>query len=74
MVMLSFSRTAMGADRPNILWITCEDISPYLGCYGCKEAQTPHLDRLARQGIRYTHAYANAPVCAVARSTLLTGM
>jgi arylsulfatase A-like enzyme len=61
-------------DRPNILWITCEDISPYLGCYGCPEAQTPNLDRLAEMGIRYTQAYANAPVCAVARSTILSGM
>jgi N-sulfoglucosamine sulfohydrolase len=62
------------ADRPNILWITCEDISPYLGCYGCNEAQTPNLDRMAAEGIRYTRAYATAPVCAVARSALLTGM
>lgn len=61
-------------DRPNILWITCEDISPYLGCYGCKEAYTPNLDKLAEEGVRYTHAYANAPVCAVARSTILSGM
>ncbi|MFW5823000.1 MAG: sulfatase, partial [Tangfeifania sp.] len=60
--------------RPNILWITCEDISPYLGSYGCKEAHTPNLDRLAENGIRYTHMYANAPVCAVARSTILSGM
>lgn len=65
---------AYAADRPNILWITCEDISPYLGCYDCPEAQTPNLDRLAERGVRYTRAYANAPVCAVARSTLLTGM
>jgi len=61
-------------ERPNILWITCEDISPYLGSYGCREAQTPNLDRLAERGIRYTHTYANAPVCAVARSTILSGM
>jgi len=61
-------------ERPNILWVTCEDISPYLGSYGCKEAQTPNLDNLANNGIRYTRAYANAPVCAVARSTILTGM
>ena len=60
--------------RPNILWVTCEDISPYLGCYGFEQAQTPRLDQLAATGIRYTHAYANAPVCAVARSALLTGM
>ncbi len=61
-------------EKPNILWITCEDISPYLGCYGFDQAHTPNLDSLAKQGIRFTNAYANAPVCGVARSTLLTGM
>jgi arylsulfatase A-like enzyme len=60
--------------RPNVLWLTVEDISPYLGVYGHPNAQTPRLDRLAKDGIRYTQAYANAPVCAVARSALLTGM
>lgn len=61
-------------ERPNVLWITCEDISPYLGSYGFKQAQTPNLDKLAKNGLKYTNAYANAPVCGVARSTLLTGM
>lgn len=63
-----------GQSRPNILWITCEDISPYLGCYGDSLAVTPNLDRLAEQGIRYTHAYANTAVCAPARSTIIMGM
>jgi arylsulfatase A-like enzyme len=72
--ILLLSHAARAAERPNILWITCEDISPYLGCYGCPEAKTPNLDRLAAGGIRYTRAYANAPVCAVARSAILTGM
>ncbi len=62
------------AENPNILWITCEDISPYLGSYGYKYAHTPNLDELAARGIRYTNAWANAPVCAVARSAILTGM
>lgn len=61
------------ADRPNILWITSEDNSPYLGCYGDMQAQTPHLDRLAAEGVRYRHAFANVPVCSPARSTLITG-
>lgn len=61
-------------EQPNILWITCEDISPYLGSYGYKEAYTPNLDKLAANGIRYTNAYTNAPVCAVARSVILSGM
>jgi N-sulfoglucosamine sulfohydrolase len=62
------------ADRPNILWITSEDNSPYLGCYGDPLALTPNLDRLAAQGVRYRHALANAPVCSTARTTLITGM
>jgi N-sulfoglucosamine sulfohydrolase len=62
------------ADRPNLLWITSEDNSPYLGCYGDPLAQTPHLDRLAAQGVRYRNAFANAPVCSSARTTLITGM
>ena len=74
LVMIGFCTCEKSTHRPNILWITCEDISPYLGCYGFAQAVTPNLDRLAEMGIRYTHAYANAPVCAVARSTLLTGL
>ena len=62
------------AERPNVLWITSEDNSPYLGCYGDPLVHTPNLDRLAAQGVRYRHAFANAPVCSSARSTLITGM
>lgn len=65
---------AIAADRPNILWITSEDNSPYLGCYGDAQAQTPHLDRLAAEGVRYRNAFANAPVCSSTRTTLITGM
>lgn len=65
---------AFGAERPNILWITSEDNSPYLGCYGDPQALTPNLDRLAAEGVRYRHAFANAPVCSTARTTLITGM
>ena len=65
---------AAGRDRPNILWISCEDIGPHLGCYGDPEARTPHLDRLASQGTRYTHAFSVSGVCAPTRSCLITGM
>lgn len=61
-------------DRPNVVWITSEDNSCYLGCYGDEQAVTPNLDRLASEGIRYRNAFANAPVCSTARSTLITGM
>lgn len=60
--------------RPNILWITFEDTSwNQLGCYGNAEALTPRIDALAKEGLRFTRAYSNAPVCAVARSTILNG-
>lgn len=62
------------ADRPNVLWLTCEDISPNLGCYGDAYAITPHLDRLAQRGVRYTQAVGITGVCAVNRSCLITGM
>ncbi len=63
-----------GQPRPNILWITCEDISPNLGCYGDEFAITPNLDRLAEQGVRYTNAFGICGVCAVNRSCLATGV
>ncbi len=68
------TETQVSADRPNILWITCEDISPNLGCYGDRYARTPVLDRLASQGVRYSDAYAITGVCAPNRSCLITGM
>ena len=60
--------------KPNIVWISCEDISPHLGCYGDPHAITPHLDQLAREGVRYTHAFTTAGVCAPCRSGIITGM
>jgi len=60
--------------RPNVLWITCEDTGCHLGCFGDEQAITPNLDRLAAEGIRYTHAFATAGVCAPARSTIITGV
>ena len=59
---------------PNILWIVSEDNSPLLGCYGDEFATTPHLDALAQRSVLYENAYATAPVCAPARSSLITGM
>lgn len=61
-------------ELPNILWLTSEDNCPFLGCYGDEFATTPNLDKLASEGFLYTHAYANAPVCAPARNTIITGI
>ena len=60
--------------RPNILWISTEDISAHIGCYGDPHAITPNIDRLAREGVRYTNAYVVAGVCAPCRSSIITGL
>jgi len=65
----------VAADRPNILWLTSEDNNVnWVGCYGNPHAETPHIDRLAKEGFQYMHCYANAPVCAPSRSTWITGI
>lgn len=65
---------ARAGDRPNILWLSCEDISAHLGCYGDELATTPVLDHLATEGVRYTNATVTAGVCAPCRSGIITGM
>lgn len=65
---------AQTQERPNILWITCEDSSPALGCYGDSFAVTPTLDKLSAEGVRYTAAFAPIGVCAPSRSCLITGI
>ncbi|MCK4855678.1 MAG: sulfatase, partial [Bacteroidales bacterium] len=79
LVGLTFLVSCSGVQKselppPNIIWITAEDISPWLNCYGDPNATTPNLDRLASEGVLYQNAFANAPVCAPARSTIITGM
>src|SRR6185295_4246482 len=61
------------ADRPNIIWIVGEDMGPELGCYGDAQAITPNMDRLAKEGCRFTHCFTHCPVCAPSRSGLITG-
>lgn len=63
-----------GPPRPNILWITSEDNGPHLGCYGDTYATTPHLDGLAARGMIYLHCWSNAPVCAPARTAIISGV
>ncbi len=62
------------SERPNILWITVEDLSPHLGCYGDTTVPTPNLDALAAQGVRYTNAYGVYGVCAPNRHAIILGM
>ena len=62
------------SNRPNIVWISLEDITPMMGCYGDPYARTPVFDKFAAQGIRYTHAHSVAPVCSISRSSIISGL
>jgi arylsulfatase A-like enzyme len=59
--------------RPNIVWIIVDDMSANFSCYGEKAIQTPHVDRLAKEGTRFSRAFVTAPVCSACRSALITG-
>lgn len=61
-------------EKPNILLLIAEDISPMLGCYGDTYATTPRLDKLASESVRFTKALTTAPICAPSRSCLVSGL
>lgn len=61
-------------NKPNILWIVAEDLSPYIPTFGDSTVVTPHISRLAAEGISYDNFYAPHPVCAPARAATITGM
>jgi arylsulfatase A-like enzyme len=73
-VLASTAPAPAPSQAPNIILILADDLGyGDLGCYGQRAIQTPHLDRMAREGLRFTRFYTGAPVCAPARETLLTG-
>ncbi|MEM1248631.1 MAG: sulfatase [Acidobacteriota bacterium] len=69
-----FAAPLLGATKPNILWLSSEDNGPHLGAYGDDFATTPHLDALAKKGMIYSRAWSNAPVCAPARTAVISGL
>lgn len=74
LILFALAFPLLAKERPNILWITSEDNSSHwIGCYGNKQAETPRIDALAKEGVLFENAYSNAPVCAVARATILIG-
>lgn len=72
-VLLLCSSALAAEKKPNILWLIAEDFGPHLSCTGTKEVWTPNIDKLAAEGVRYTHFY-NGMVCSVSRSSFMTGM
>jgi len=66
---------AEAADRPNVVLIVCDDLNDYItGMGGHPQARTPHIEKLARSGVAFRHAYSNSPICAPSRSSFLTGI
>jgi arylsulfatase A-like enzyme len=76
LVAISASAAASAQERrPNIVFILADDLGHgHLGCYGQKQIQTPNIDRIAKEGLRFTQAYAGCTVCAPSRSVLMTGL
>ncbi len=72
-LILAIGLLTPGADRPNVLWLTCEDMGPHLGFCGDRFARTPHLDSLAKESVHFTKVWSHAPVCAPARTGLILG-
>jgi arylsulfatase A-like enzyme len=74
LLCLFFALTASAADRPNVLWFVVDDMSANFGSYGETTIATLNVDRLAKEGTRFSRAYVTAPVCSPCRSALVTGM
>lgn len=74
LLLVSLVVTAQDIKKPNIVWIITEDISLELGCYQDKTVQTPNVDKLAAEGMRFTNAFVTSPVCSPSRSAMITGM
>ncbi len=76
LTLLSLVGVASAAEpvkRTNIVWIVVDDMSANFSCYGEKTIQTPHVDRMAKDGTQFTRAFVTAPVCSPCRSALVTG-
>jgi N-sulfoglucosamine sulfohydrolase len=72
--LLLFAAPLLAAERKNVVVIIADDLGLEVGCYGDKVAKTPHLDKLAASGTRFTHAFASVASCSPSRATMLTGM
>ena len=73
LTVFTLDTAASGETRPNILFIAIDDLRPELGCYGSPIAKSPHIDRLAAEGLRFNRAYCQQAICSPSRASLMTG-
>src|SRR5688500_2674472 len=74
LIFALLANTVSGAERPNIIFILADDLGAGdLSCYGGEIVKTPNIDRLAKEGVRFTQYYSAAPICSPSRAGLLTG-
>jgi len=74
LVATSFANDESKGSRPNIIWIMADDLGyGDLGCHGCKDIPTPHIDNMAMKGVKCSNFYAAAPVCTPSRASILSG-
>jgi len=72
---VAFTSTTVAQKKPNILFLLADDLSyPYASVYGDKIVKTPNIDKIAKQGVKFTNAYAASPSCTPSRAGMLTGM
>ena len=74
-LLMAITLNLKANQKPNILWIYIEDLSPYFSCYNddYNQGTTPHVDQLAKEGILFEKCYMPAPVCSATRSALILG-
>lgn len=74
MSIIALETIASAAEKPNVLFLICDDLNCDLGCYGHSQVQSPNIDRLAEKGVRFEHAYCQYPLCGPSRASFMTGL
>jgi choline-sulfatase len=72
--LIAVTCSARAAEKPNVLFLICDDLNCDIGCYGHPLVQTPNIDALAARGVRFPHAYCQFPLCGPSRASFMTGL